>query len=35
VALVSAQRIYALFLDYKAADDLVGMDMARKYLQMG
>ena len=31
----SAQTIYALFLAYKAADDFVGMDMARKFLQMG
>lgn len=31
----SAQKIYALFLQYKAQDDFVGMDMARKFLQMG
>jgi hypothetical protein len=24
-----------MFLDYKANDDFVGMDMARKFLQMG
>jgi hypothetical protein len=24
-----------MFLDYKAGDDFVGMDMARKFLQMG
>ena len=24
-----------MFLDYKAQDDFVGMDMARKFLQMG
>ncbi|HEY9827119.1 MAG TPA: DUF4385 domain-containing protein [Stenomitos sp.] len=31
----SAAKIYELFVAYKAADDFVGMDMARKYLQMG
>ena len=31
----SAQKIYQLFLDYKADGDFVGMDMARKFLQMG
>jgi hypothetical protein len=31
----SAQTIYALFLAYKDAGDFVGMDMARKFLQMG
>ena len=31
----SASRIYRLFLDYKADEDFVGMDMARKFLQMG
>ena len=31
----SAQTIYTLFLAYKDAGDLVGMDMARKFLQMG
>jgi len=35
VALTSAQHIYQQFLDYKAAEDFVGMDMARKFLQMG
>ena len=32
---VSAAKIYALYLDYKQAGDFVGMDMARKFLQMG
>ena len=27
--------MYQLFLDYKANGDFVGMDMARKFLQMG
>lgn len=31
----SANWIYLLFLAYKAKGDFVGMDMARKYLQMG
>ena len=31
----SAQKIFDLFLQYKAKKDFVGMDMARKYLQMG
>jgi hypothetical protein len=31
----SAEKIYDLFLDYKAQQDFVGMDMARKFLQMG
>jgi hypothetical protein len=35
LARASAQHIYAPFLAYKAAHDFVGMDMARKFLQMG
>jgi len=31
----SAAAIYEMFLAYKAAGDFVGMDMARKFLQMG
>jgi hypothetical protein len=31
----SASKIYRIFLDYQAKDDFVGMDMARKFLQMG
>ena len=34
-AQASAAKIYALYLAYKQADDFVGMDMARKFLQMG
>ena len=34
VAYSSANKIYEMFLDYKAKEDLVGMDMARKFLQM-
>ena len=35
VARKSANKIYRMFLGYKAKDDFVGMDMARKFLQMG
>ena len=31
----SAGDIYGRFLDYRAEGDFVGMDVARKYLQMG
>jgi hypothetical protein len=31
----SAKKIYSLFLRYKKDHDFVGMDMARKFLQMG
>ncbi len=31
----SGEAIYRQFQRYRAADDFVGMDMARKYLQMG
>ncbi len=31
----SAKQIYDMFLDYKKQNDFVGMDMARKFLQMG
>lgn len=35
IAKDSAARIYELFLNYKKVNDFVGMDMARKFLQMG
>src|ERR671913_1630586 len=35
VAKKAADDIYERFLDYKAEGDFVGMDVARKYLQMG
>jgi hypothetical protein len=35
IALESSNKIYQLFLAYLAADDFVGADMARKFLQMG
>ncbi|WP_161878024.1 DUF4385 domain-containing protein [Alkalibacterium sp. MB6] len=31
----SSEKIYELYLDYKKVNDFVGMDMARKFLQMG
>ena len=35
IARGSSQKIYEMFLGYKEQDDFVGMDMARKFLQMG
>jgi hypothetical protein len=35
IAAESSQKIYELFLEYKKEKDFVGMDMARKFLQMG
>lgn len=35
IARKSANKIYKMFLEYKSKDDFVGMDMARKFLQMG
>lgn len=35
IATESSEKIYAMFLDYKEKDDFIGMDMARKFLQMG
>jgi hypothetical protein len=35
IARQSANKIYRLFLEYKSRKDFVGMDMARKFLQMG
>jgi hypothetical protein len=35
IAQKSAEEIYQLYLGYKAEGDFVGMDMARKFLQMG
>ena len=31
----SSREIYAKFLEYRDQDDFVGMDVARKFLQMG
>ena len=35
IARESSEKILALYEDYKQAGDFVGMDMARKFLQMG
>ncbi|WP_175990373.1 DUF4385 domain-containing protein [Bacillus sp. Marseille-Q1617] len=35
IAAESSKKIYDMFLQYKEKDDFVGMDMARKFLQMG
>ncbi len=35
IAEVSAKKVYAMFEEYGQQNDFVGMDMARKFLQMG
>lgn len=35
IAKESSEKIYELFLEYKKKKDFVGMDMARKFLQLG
>ncbi|WP_368913237.1 DUF4385 domain-containing protein [Mixta calida] len=35
IARESAEKIMALFEEYRQQDDFVGMDMARKFIQMG
>lgn len=35
IAMTSSMKIYSMFLVYKKKNDFVGMDMARKFLQMG
>ena len=35
IAEESSGKIYEMFLEYKRQNDFVGMDMARKFLQMG
>lgn len=35
IAEKSAKEIFALFENYRKQDDFVGMDMARKFIQMG
>ena len=34
-ARVSSQRIYGMYVEYKEKGDFVGMDMCRKFLEMG
>lgn len=35
IARESSEKIYGQFIAYRDADDFIGMDMARKFLQMG
>jgi len=35
IARKSAYKIYSMFCDYKEQQDFIGMDMARKFLEMG
>ncbi|NJP37715.1 DUF4385 domain-containing protein [Alkalicoccus luteus] len=35
IAKESSEAIYDMYLDYKRNNDFVGMDMARKFIQMG
>ena len=35
IAKKSAQKIYEMYADYRAKNDFVGMDMCRKFLEMG
>ncbi|KAI4172870.1 MAG: hypothetical protein LQ343_003277 [Gyalolechia ehrenbergii] len=35
IAKTSSQALYQKFLEYNEADDFVGMDMTRKFIQMG
>ena len=35
IARKSADKIYSMFCDYKDKQDFIGMDMARKFLEMG
>ena len=35
IAKESSDKIYQLYLEYKEKNDFIGMDMARKFIQMG
>jgi len=35
IAVKSSNRIYAMYLDYRDNNDFIGMDMCRKFLEMG
>jgi len=35
IASKSSAKIYSMYLDYKNSRDFIGMDMARKFLEMG
>ena len=34
-AIKSANKIFSIYLDYRDAGDFIGMDMCRKFLEMG
>ena len=34
-AIISSNRIYGMYLDYRDEKDFIGMDMCRKFLEMG
>ena len=35
IAVKSAEQIYTMYAEYRARNDFVGMDMCRKFLEMG
>ena len=35
IAVESANKIFAMYLDYRDEEDFIGMDMCRKFLEMG
>ena len=35
IAVKSAVQIYSMYADYRALNDFIGMDMCRKFLEMG
>jgi len=35
IAIQSANKIFSLYLDYRDSGDFIGMDMCRKFLEMG
>ena len=35
IAVKSSNKIFAMYLDYRDAKDFIGMDMCRKFLEMG
>ena len=35
IAVESSNHIYGMFLDYRDEEDFIGMDMCRKFLEMG
>ena len=35
IAVKSSNKIFAMYLDYRDGEDFIGMDMCRKFLEMG